>query len=202
MWETDPWVRKIPWRREMVTHSSILAWRIPQMEKPGRLQSTGSQRVGHDWATSLYYTITLKQWVLASCTWQILDPHKPCHFSCTLPRLSGWAASTWSFARWRRAPLLWKPQSALGLASTKFGKKLRSKLLRSSPLLHVDSSNKFDLYFILTTDHSFSHLLIIAYILCALTAVFWVLCFPYPLQVSLNYRVEFMIMRQKLNSNK
>ena len=44
----DPWVRKIPWRREMVTHSSILAWRIPQMEKPGRLQPTGSQRVRHD----------------------------------------------------------------------------------------------------------------------------------------------------------
>ena len=77
-----------------------------------------------------------------------------------------------------------------------------ARLLRSSPLLHVDSSNKFDSYFILTTDHSFSHLLIIAYILCALMAVFWVLCFPYPLQVSLNYRVEFMIMRQKLNSNK
>jgi len=38
----------------MVTHSSILAWRIPWTEKPGRLQSTGSQRVGHDWATSLY----------------------------------------------------------------------------------------------------------------------------------------------------
>ena len=34
--------------KEMVTHSSILAWRIPWTEKPGRLQSTGSQRVGHD----------------------------------------------------------------------------------------------------------------------------------------------------------
>jgi len=32
----------------MVTHSSILAWRIPWTEKPGRLQSMGSQRVGHD----------------------------------------------------------------------------------------------------------------------------------------------------------
>ena len=40
----------------MVTHSSILAWRIPWMEKPGRLQSTGSQRVGHDWVTSLTYS--------------------------------------------------------------------------------------------------------------------------------------------------
>ena len=37
----------------MVTHSSILAWRIPWTEMPGRLQSTGSQRVRHDWATSL-----------------------------------------------------------------------------------------------------------------------------------------------------
>ena len=34
-------------------HSSTLAWRIPWMEEPGGLQSTGSLRVGHDWATSL-----------------------------------------------------------------------------------------------------------------------------------------------------
>ena len=34
-------------------HSSILAWKIPWMEKPGRLQSVGSQIVGHDWATLL-----------------------------------------------------------------------------------------------------------------------------------------------------
>ena len=35
--------REDPLEKEMVTHSSILAWRIPWMEKPGRLQSTGSQ---------------------------------------------------------------------------------------------------------------------------------------------------------------
>ena len=35
-------------------HSSILAWKIPWMEEPGRLQSMGLQRVGHDWASSLY----------------------------------------------------------------------------------------------------------------------------------------------------
>ena len=34
--------------KEMSTHSSIFAWKIPWMEKPGRLQSMGSQRVGHD----------------------------------------------------------------------------------------------------------------------------------------------------------
>ena len=37
-----------PLEKEMATHSSILAWRIPWMKEPGRLQSTGSQRVGHD----------------------------------------------------------------------------------------------------------------------------------------------------------
>ena len=37
----------------MVLHSSILAWKIPWMEEPGRLWSMGSLRVGHDWATSV-----------------------------------------------------------------------------------------------------------------------------------------------------
>ena len=37
-----------PLEKEMATHSSILAWRIPWMEEPGGLQSTGLQRVGHD----------------------------------------------------------------------------------------------------------------------------------------------------------
>ena len=40
--------RKDPLEKEMATHSSILAWRIPWTEEPGRLQSTGSQRVEHD----------------------------------------------------------------------------------------------------------------------------------------------------------
>ena len=50
MWET--WVRSLgqedPLEKEMATHSSILAWRIGWAEEPGGLQSTGSQRVGHD----------------------------------------------------------------------------------------------------------------------------------------------------------
>ena len=40
--------REDPLEKEMATHSSILAWRIPWMEEPGGLQSTGSQTVGHD----------------------------------------------------------------------------------------------------------------------------------------------------------
>ena len=45
-------VRSLGWEdpleKEMATHSSILAWRIPWMEEPGGLQSMESQRVGHD----------------------------------------------------------------------------------------------------------------------------------------------------------
>ena len=45
-------VRSLGWEdpleKEMAIHSSILAWRIPWREEPGGLQSTGSQRVGHD----------------------------------------------------------------------------------------------------------------------------------------------------------
>ena len=39
--------------KAMATYSSTLAWKIPWMEEPGRLQSMGSLRVGHNWATSL-----------------------------------------------------------------------------------------------------------------------------------------------------
>ena len=41
-------VREDPLEKEMATHSTILAWRIPWTEEPGGLQSLGSQRVGHD----------------------------------------------------------------------------------------------------------------------------------------------------------
>ena len=40
-----------PLEKEMATHSSILAWEIPWTEEPGRLESTGSQRVGYDLVT-------------------------------------------------------------------------------------------------------------------------------------------------------
>ena len=40
--------REDPLEKDMATHSSILAWRIPLTEEPGKLQSMGSQRVRHD----------------------------------------------------------------------------------------------------------------------------------------------------------
>ena len=45
--------------KEMATHSSTLAWKIPWMEEPGSLQSMESQRVGHAWATSIHSLHTL-----------------------------------------------------------------------------------------------------------------------------------------------
>ena len=47
-----------PLEKEMATHSSTLAWKIPWTEEPGRLQSMGSKRVGHDCATSLSLSIS------------------------------------------------------------------------------------------------------------------------------------------------
>ena len=48
----------------MVTHSSILAWKIPWTEEPGTLQSMGSQRVRHTWATEQQYSIVLVHHIL------------------------------------------------------------------------------------------------------------------------------------------
>ena len=47
--------REDPLEKEMATHSSTIAWKISWREEPGRLQSMGSQRVRHDWATSLHF---------------------------------------------------------------------------------------------------------------------------------------------------
>ena len=48
----ETWVQSLGWEdpleKEMATHSSILAWKTPWTEEPGRLQSMGLQRVGHD----------------------------------------------------------------------------------------------------------------------------------------------------------
>ena len=55
MWDT--WVLSLdgedPLEEGMATHFDILAWRVPWIEEPGRLQSMGSLRVRHDWATDI-----------------------------------------------------------------------------------------------------------------------------------------------------
>ena len=77
MWDPSSWARDwtcVPYNgrrilnhyatraeKAMAPHSSTLAWKIPWMEEPGRLQSMGLLRVGHDWATS-FSLFTFMQW--------------------------------------------------------------------------------------------------------------------------------------------
>ena len=79
MWK--PWVRSLggedPLEEGKATHSSILAWRNPWTEEPGGLQSIGSQRVGHDWATK-HSTVNSRAAILK---WVSLEPWGPLHLS-------------------------------------------------------------------------------------------------------------------------
>ena len=75
MQETQVWSlsQEDPLEKEMVTHSSILAWRIPWAEEPDRLQFMGSQRVGLDWATNTFtrqipQTISVHQMTVTTAT--------------------------------------------------------------------------------------------------------------------------------------
>ena len=74
-----------PLEEEMATHSSILAWRIPWTEEPGRLWSKGSQRVGHYWSDFKHkheprsgtqaYLFSKLQSPSPLCCWKILRNH-------------------------------------------------------------------------------------------------------------------------------
>ena len=62
-----------PLEKGMATQSSILPWRLPWTEEPGGLQSTGSQRVRHDWATNTTTTINLDSHVASGYHIDIMD---------------------------------------------------------------------------------------------------------------------------------
>jgi len=86
--------------KEMATHSSVLAWRIPGMGEPGGLPSLGSHRVGHDWSDLAAAAATLCFAVLIHevKTWHNTDkgkcPHKHMHAQClTLPWDFTWPLS-------------------------------------------------------------------------------------------------------------
>ena len=94
----ETWVQSLgredPLEKEMATHSSILAWKIPWKEEPGRFQSTGSQRVGNDWATSLY-------------SYAEEEPPFMCHFKSQNSSLQFWLWSIVSLAHtWKVSPSL------------------------------------------------------------------------------------------------
>ena len=80
----ETWVWSLGWKdpleKGMATHSNILAWRIPWTEEPGRLQSMGSQRVGHDWATNTF----------TSALWQVHSSAPPLDLGKKSPFPSCW----------------------------------------------------------------------------------------------------------------
>ena len=82
-------VRSLGWEdpleKEMATHSSTLAWTIPWMEEPGRLQSTGSQRVRHDRATSLSLSFFSYIYIYIYFLFQIIFPYRSSITLSTVP---------------------------------------------------------------------------------------------------------------------
>ena len=87
----------------MASHSSTFAWKIPRMEEPGRLQSMGSLRIGHNWATSLPL----------SCIGE--GSSNPLQCSCLEnPRGGGaWWAAVYGVAHdWSRTRLKWRSSSS------------------------------------------------------------------------------------------
>ena len=73
--------------KAMATHSSTLAWKIPWTEGPGMLQSMGSWRVGHDWATSL--------WLFISMHWRRKWQQTPTSQASTVLELWIFRCSSW-----------------------------------------------------------------------------------------------------------
>ena len=100
MWKTWIWFLgwEDPLKKGMGTHFSILAWRIPWTEEPGRLQSMGSRRVSKDWATFTFTKLTIKVMYLnhPETTPLHLDSWKNC-----LPR-------NWSLVPKGWGPLLYR----------------------------------------------------------------------------------------------
>ena len=65
VWETWIWTLgpEDPLEKGMATHSRVLAWKIPSTEEPGGLQSMGLQRVRHDWATNVPWSMPLRSYL-------------------------------------------------------------------------------------------------------------------------------------------
>ena len=91
----------------MTPHSGTLAWKIPWMEETGRLQSMGSQRVGHDWTTELEKAMATHSGTLA---WKIPWMEEPGRLQSMGSLRVGhdWATSLslFTFMHWRRK---WQP---------------------------------------------------------------------------------------------
>ena len=118
----------------MAPHSSVLAWKIPWMEEPGRLQSMGSLRVGHDWATSLsLFTFThwRRKWQpIRVLAWRIPGTREPggllsmgSHSRTWLKQLS--SSSSSSDAEWRKLAVEANSRACVDQTCILSGKRIR-----------------------------------------------------------------------------
>ena len=89
LWKTEVGMGEEHWRKNtfyMATHSNTLTWRIPWREESGRLQSMGSQRVGHDWAIS-HHSNTMNNYMAVRTGHETMDGFqigKGVHQGCIL----------------------------------------------------------------------------------------------------------------------
>ena len=103
MWKTQVWPLdwEDPLEKEMATHSSTLSWKIPWMEEPDRLQSMGSWRVRHNWATSLslhlyiYINISFHTYFISHT-----HTHTHTHTQTRLCSVAQSCLTLWSFGLW------------------------------------------------------------------------------------------------------
>ena len=123
MWETWVWSldREDPLEKEMSTHSSTLAWRIPWREEPGRLQSMGLQRVGHDWVTSIFTFFNLmfhgkiESQKECGMTWCVSCSQEPGPLGSCKPQKGIWISfqGQWSAIKSR----VWRTQFVLKIST-------------------------------------------------------------------------------------
>ena len=106
----DTWVWSLGWEdpleKETATNSSILAWEIPWTEKPGGLQSMGSQRVGHDRAASLNFTLWPRENLWSSLRY-ILSSSSKQYRLCMIIILLGRKRLLWVSIHSGNTSLLW-----------------------------------------------------------------------------------------------
>ena len=110
----ETWVWSLGWEdlleKEMAARSSILAWKIPWTVELGRLPSMGSQRAGHDWATSLPLSFLSVKWpsICDSFFLEHLEDACRWHVSVRPPDLASlvyqmFGGRLWAFSKWVRS---------------------------------------------------------------------------------------------------
>ena len=156
MWETQ--VRSLgpedPLEKEMAIYSSTIAWKIPWTEEPGRLQSMGSQRVGHDWATSL--------WLGASLVAQRLK-HLPT-MQETWVRSLGWEDPLEKEVATHSSTLAWKiPWTEEPAGYSLWGHKSQTWLSTAHAFLHVKRKD-FNFFFFPLWINNYPYLIIRHYL--------------------------------------